>query len=190
MERSLYQSICSNAAISVEEMEIIESVITKQFIRKKEKWLREGDVCKQVAFIKSGCLRSYSVDASGTAHVVQLAMPSHWLADLYSFLNQTPSTLYIEAIEDSEILLLHHTKMEELYKQVPRLERYFRILFQNAYIHAQQRLNATLSVSAEDRYKKLVADHPEILQKVPLGYIASYLGITPESLSRIRKKSL
>jgi CRP-like cAMP-binding protein len=188
MESILYKSIQSKANISVQDFEIVEAALTPIFLRKKKIWLNEGEVCRQVAFVNSGCLRSYSVDTNGSEHVVQLAMPNHWVADLYSFLNQTPSTLYIEAIRDSDVLLLPHAKMEELYKQVPCLERYFRILFQNAYLSTQQRLNSTLSVSAEERYKNLIAVHPEILQKIPLGYIASYLGITPESLSRIRKK--
>lgn len=184
----LYKSIQSKAAITPQDFEIIEAALSPKFLRKKKILLAEGEICRQVAFVNSGCLRSYSVDANGNEHVVQLAMPNHWVADLYSFLNQTPSTLYIDAIDDSEILLLPHNKMEDLYKQVPCLERYFRILFQNAYLNTQQRLNSALSIGAEERYKNLMTEHPEILQKVPLGYIASYLGITPESLSRIRKK--
>lgn len=190
MQSILFNSIQSKASISANDFEIIEAALTSKFLRKKKILLQEGEVCRAVAFVNSGCLRSYSVDANGTEHVVQLALSNHWVGDLYSFLNQTPSSLYIDAVEDSELLLLPFSKLEELYLQVPCLERYFRILFQNAYLSTQQRLNSTLSISAETRYRNLMTEHPEILQKVPLIYIASYLGITPESLSRIRKKML
>jgi CRP-like cAMP-binding protein len=115
-------------------------------------------------------------------------MDNSWITDLDSFFSQTPSKYNIESLEDTVLLRITHQRFEELLVEIPCLERYFRILFQKAYINALNRLNATMWESALDRYNEMLKENPEIFQRVPLVYIASYLGITPESLSRIRKQ--
>ncbi|WP_439698225.1 Crp/Fnr family transcriptional regulator [Mucilaginibacter sp. AW1-7] len=162
--------------------------MSKRFVKKRKTLLTEGDISRYIYFIEKGALRSFTIDKEGAEHVIQLALEDHWIADLYSFVTQVPGNVNIEAIEDSEVLLLPHHELDLLYDQVPALERYFRHLFQRAYVGLQQRLNTTVSLNAEDRYRMLIHDFPQVAARVPLIYVASFLGITPESLSRIRKQ--
>jgi CRP-like cAMP-binding protein len=136
--------------------------------------------------VNKGCLRCYSVDSSGKEHVVQFAIEEWWISDLYSFFTNEPSTFNIDALEDSELLLLEQNSYERLLQEIPAFERLFRKLFENRLIANERRINATLSDSAEERYLSFLKNYPSIAQRVPLTQIASYLGITPESLSRIR----
>lgn len=157
-------------------------------VKKKTQLLAPQEVCRYVYFITSGSMRSYHIDQKGTEHIYQLRLENSWISDLESFFSQKPSKYYIESMEDSTLLRISFDKLEMLYAEVPKMERYFRILFQKAYINALQRLNSTMWDSAEERYQDMVKENCDILQRVPQTYIASYLGITPESLSRIRKK--
>ena len=174
--------------ISEAEEEIILSAFEETSIRKKKDLLVPDQTCKYIYFITSGCLRSYYVDDKGVEHIYQIRMDNNWISDLESFFSQRPSKYYIEAIEDSELLRISYEDLDQLYEKVPSLERYFRILFQKAYVNALERLNSTMWESAIDRYNNILEENPDMFQRVPLVYIASYLGITPESLSRIRKK--
>lgn len=173
--------------INEEEETIILSAFEPLTVKKKEDLLKPGEVCKYVYFIVKGCLRSYYVDTKGNEHIYQIRLDNSWISDLESFFSQRPSKYYIETLEDSELLCVSFDRLERLYNEVPKLERYFRILFQKAYINSLERLNATMWESAVDRYNELLKEHSDIFQRVPLIYIASYLGITPESLSRIRR---
>jgi len=176
----------------VELNEAEENMILDAFepiaLKKKRNLLVPGDVCHHVYFITSGAVRSYHVDEKGVEHIYQLRLENSWISDLESFFSQKPSYYYIESIEESTLLRISYKHLETLYSEVPKLERYFRILFQKAYINALQRLNSTMWDTAEERYNEMVKENCSILQRVPQTYIASYLGITPESLSRIRKK--
>ncbi len=174
--------------LTSEEEEIVLSAFETIFIKKKKDLLEAGEVCKYIYFIAQGCMRSYFVDAKGNEHIYQIRMDNNWISDLQSFFSQRPSLYYLEALEDTHLLRISLDKLEELYEKIPKLERYFRILFQKAYINALERLNATMWDTAVDRYNEMLKEHPDMFQRVPLVYIASYLGITPESLSRIRKK--
>ena len=185
----LIQNIQSKIEITDSEEKTIHSAFQSYDIKKKKDLIRRGEICKNLYFVNRGCLRSYSIDQKGGEHIYQIALENHWIADLYGFLSQTPSTLCIEALEDSDLRMITYHRLEQLYLEIPKLERFFRILFQNAYLSTLQRLNNTVSQPADVRYQALVKDHPDLLQRVPLIYIASYLGITPESLSRIRRKS-
>ena len=187
MTHRLLTELQSKVSFPEQDFEKLEAVLSKRIVKKKKNLLNEGDICRHYAFVEMGCLRSYSIDDRGTEHVVQLALEGHWIGDLYSITTQTPATLNIEALEDSHLLLLHYRDVDRLLEEIPVLETYFRKLYQRAYVQLQQRLNTALSVSAEQRYKELIEQHPNLLQRVPLIHIASYLGITPESLSRIRK---
>lgn len=174
--------------ISESDEKIILSAFDRTSIKKKKDLLVPGEICKYIYFISNGCLRSFYVDTKGVEHIYQIRMDYNWISDLESFFSQHPSKYYIEALEDSQLLRISTDRLELLYKEVPNLERYFRILFQKAYINALERLNATMWESAIDRYKEMLKEQPNMFQRVPLVYIASYLGITPESLSRIRKQ--
>lgn len=184
--------LCKNfqARIPLKDSEYkrIESFLQVREIKRKKKLLNEGEMCRFSAFVEKGCFRMYSVDTEGTEHVTQLAMEDYWIADLYSFLTNTPSRFNIEALEDSEVKLLMGTDLERLYTEIPSLERYFRKLFQNALITSHGRLHAMLNDDAEHRYLDFINKYPGIVQRVPQVHIASYLGIAPETLSRIRKQ--
>jgi CRP-like cAMP-binding protein len=184
----LFDNFNKYALITESDFEQIEKIMSKRFVKKRKTLLTEGDISRYIYFIEKGALRSFTIDKEGAEHVIQLALEDHWIADLYSFVTQVPGNINIEAIEDSEVLLLPHHELDLLYDQVPALERYFRHLFQRAYVGLQQRLNTTVSLNAEDRYRMLIYDFPQVAARVPLIYVASFLGITPESLSRIRKQ--
>ena len=186
----LFDNFNKYARITESDFELIEKVLAKRFVKKRRPLLTEGDISRYIYFIEKGALRSFTVDKDGVEHIIQLGLEDHWIGDLFSFITQVPGNVSIEAIEDSEILLLPHHELETLYGQVPALERYFRQLFQRAYVSLQQRLSSTVSQNAEERYRLLVNDFPQIAARIPLIYIASYLGITPESLSRVRKQLL
>ncbi len=185
----LLKNISSKVVLSERDMEKIIPFFKSKTIKKKKDLLRNGDVCKELAFVVSGALRSYSVDDKGIEHVLQIALDNYWISDLQSFLTNNPSDLTIEAIEDAEVLLITSFDLDRIYLEVPLMERFFRKLFENAYINTLMRLNSSQSESADIRYKKLLSNHPNLLKRIPLIYIASYLGITPESLSRIRKNT-
>jgi CRP-like cAMP-binding protein len=184
----LFNNFNKYAPIKETDFERIESIMAKKFVKKRRSLLTEGDVSRYIYFIEKGALRSFTIDKEGTEHVIQLGLEGHWIADLSSFITQVPGNISIEAIEDSEVLLLPHRELELLYNEVPALERYFRHLYQRAYVGLQQRLNTAVSLNAEDRYRMLIHDFPQVAARIPLIYVASFLGITPESLSRIRKQ--
>ena len=186
--QQLLDNITSIVDLTSQEAEKISEKFRPFFLKKKKDYLRGGDVCKDIAFVSQGCLRSYTIDENGNEHVIQLAFENHWISDLYSFLSLVPSSLYIEAIEDSKLLLISNEHLEQLNTEVPKMERFFRILVQRAYVTTLQRLEKSFSEPAAVRYNALIEKNPDLLQRVPLIYIASYLGITPESLSRIRKQ--
>jgi CRP-like cAMP-binding protein len=185
----LLKNISSKVVLSESDMEKIVPFFKSKTIKKKKDLLRNGDVCKELEFVVSGALRCYSVDEKGIEHVLQIALENYWISDLQSFLTNNPSDLTIEAIEDTEVLLISSFDLDRIYLEVPLMERFFRKLFENAYINTLMRLNSSQSESADIRYKKLLSNHPNLLKRIPLLYIASYLGITPESLSRIRKNA-
>jgi CRP-like cAMP-binding protein len=188
MSRLLYQSFLQHISLSEEDFQHILRHFHPRTIKKKTLFLREGMTTTTIAFILKGTVRAYYLSDAGIEQVNQLALEQHWIGDLYAFLKSEPARQYIEALEDTEILAVNGHDLEQLYPEYPQLERYFRILFQNAYIHTQQRLNASLHVPAIERYRQLIERNPAIGLRVPLIHIASYLGITPESLSRIRKQ--
>ncbi len=183
----LRKTLLEKADILDGDFEKIRTAFRPRFIKKKKDLLRVGEVCKFHAFVVKGFMRSFSVDHKGADHVIQIAYEGHWVGDLYSIFTGKPSNLCIEAVEDTLVLMIESKRLEELYLEVPILERYFRKTLLSAYVNTLQRLNSTLSEPAEARYLKLIEDQPGLLRRAPLSHIASYLGITPESLSRIRK---
>jgi CRP-like cAMP-binding protein len=188
MFEQLFHSIQQKIQITSEELEDIKPFFTPKKLRKKQYLLQEGDVCKYTAFVEKGSLRSYSIDEKGNEHVIQFALEAGWISDQYSLLTGEPSLYNIDAVEDSELLLITHTSFEAMMSNMPCMEKYFRLLLQNNMIALHRRLVASLSLSAEEKYTKMVNAYPNIIQRVPQHMIASYLGITPETLSRIRKQ--
>lgn len=184
----LLAHIQEKVTLSVGDVDLLKSFFIPKKLRKRQYILQEGDVCKYLMFVEKGLLRMYHVDDKGAEHMIQFAWEGWWMADTYSFLSGDISQYNIDAIEDAELLMITLPNFEAMLLQLPVMERYFRILFQNNIISKERRLINTISYSAEERYKRLVAAHPEMIQRIPQNLIASYLGLTPETLSRIRKK--
>ena len=183
----LYKKINEKIALTEEEFNLCKTLFSPKKLRKKQYILQEGDVCKYNIFVTKGLLRAYTIDDKGNEHILQFALEGWWTADLYSFFTEEPSLFNIEALEDSELLLITHPSWESLLQQLPAFERYFRILIQNNLIATQRRLMESLSETAERKYLKFMKTYPESVQRVPQHMIASYLGITRETLSRLRR---
>jgi len=182
----LYKKINENISITAEEFEFCKTLFLPKKLRKRQYLLQEGDVCKYNTFVSAGLLRSYTVDDKGGEHILQFAFEGWWLGDIYSFLTGEPSVYNMEALEPCELLLITHPSWELLLEKIPAFERYFRILIQNNLVATQRRLMGALSGTAEERYVQFMNNFPGCLNRIPQHMIASYLGITRETLSRIR----
>jgi CRP-like cAMP-binding protein len=188
MFTQLHKTLVARISVTDAEFAIVKAFFKPKKIRKKKYLLQEGDVCSRLAFVEKGSLYSYSIDNKGVQHVIQFAFDGWWIADLYSYLTGEQSLYNIEALEDCELLVLDQDDEKELVRQFPRYEVYTKILYQNAYVALQRRLQATLGLTAEEKYSRLMESYASLAEKVPQHLIASYLGITPETLSRIRKQ--
>ena len=141
--------------------------------------MQADDVCRYEYFVLSGCLRSYYTDNKGFEHTVQFAMEDWWIGDMRSFITQTPAWLNIDALEDTEVLMLGKDALEKLYIEIPAFERYFRLRIQNAFVAEQQRTGFALSKTAEERYLAFVNKYPLLEQRIPQLHVASFLGHYP-----------
>lgn len=184
----LYQKISLIVDLTDEEFDFCKNLFIPKKLRKRQYLLQEGDECKHTIFVEKGLLRSYTVDEKGSEHILQFAFEGWWMADLYSFLTKEPSIYHIDALEDCELLMITQPSWDILLDHVPSMERYFRILIQNNLIATQRRLMGAMSENAEEKYVKLLKTFPECIQRVPQHMIASYLGITRETLSRTRSQ--
>jgi len=184
----LKKHINSRVLLTEEEFNICTKFFISKKLKKHQFLLNEGDVCKYIGFVNSGCLREYKIDNKGVEHILQFAIEDWWVSDLNSFLTGLPANYNIDSLQDSEVLLLEKSAREELLKNCPKMERFFRLLIEANHIATQQRIADSLSASAEERYLKFIKTYPKLIEQVPQNQIASYLGITPQSLSRIRKE--
>jgi len=187
MYELFFKKFRDQVSLTLEEEERIKSYLTPKKIRKKQYLLQEGDVCKSMAFVEKGLLREYLVDDAGE-HIIQFAKEGWTIADLLSFLTSEPTAYNIDAIEDSELILINKSAHEELLQKEPKYETYIRLLMTNAYVALQKRLTSFISDPVEDQYTTFTRMYPDIVQRVPQHMIASYMGLTPETLSRVRKK--
>ena len=181
----LLQSISKHITLSKEEEQQFITVLKSKKLKKKQFLLQEGDIQKQAAFVTEGCLRSYSIDKNGFEHVLQFAPAGWWIGDMRSFVTQQPGILNIDAIDDSEIILLSKTDLDSLYAAIPKLERFFRILAENSLATYQHRLIDNLSLSAMERYNNFCGLYPSLIEYLPQKQIAAYIGVTPEFLSKM-----
>jgi CRP-like cAMP-binding protein len=188
MHERLVENIRKKVPLTDEEFEKIKPFFIPKKIRKRQFVLNAGDVCLYTSFVEKGLLLVYSVDDKGHEHAVQFAPEDWWTSDMCSFLSGDPAIYNIEALEDSELLQLTKKNMDDMLEQHPKMERYFRLLMQNSLIVMQRRIVGALSLSAEEKYKRMMELYPHILQRAPQQHIASFLGITPETLSRVRKQ--
>ncbi len=186
----LLSNIAKHITLIEEEPHYVTSLFTYKEVAKKNLVLQEGQVCQYISYVQSGALRAYCIDKENKEVTVMFAVADWWVTDMFCFVNVKPAMMYIEAIEDSCIFQLSKDNLDKLFETLPKWERFFRILMQNAYIREQLRMMETLSLSAKERYDKFLAKYPQIAQQVTQKQIASYLGITPEFLSAIRKKKM
>ena len=184
----LYKNIQEKITLTEDEFNYCKTLFLPKKLRKRQYLLQEGDVCKYQAFVEKGILRSYNIDEKGNEHILQFASEGWWMADLSSFLTGEPSIFNMDALEDAELLLITKPSWELLLQKIPRLEHYFRILIQNHLISTQKRLMQSLSEPAEERYVRFTKTYPDCMRRVPQHMIASYIGISRETLSRIRKQ--
>lgn len=184
----LHQKFSEIIDLSEEEFEYAKTLFIPKKLKKKRILIEVGEICKYTVFVKKGLLRSFKADDKGNEYILQFALEGWWTADLYSFLTNEPSPYNIETLEDSELLLITKPSWDLLLEKVPAFERYFRVLIQNNLINTQRRLMGSFTETAEEKYKKLLREFPDILQRVPQHMIASYLGITRETLSRTRSQ--
>ena len=181
----LLQSISRHISLSKEEEERLIALFKSKKLKKKQFFLQEGDIQKHGVFVTDGCLRSYSVDKNGFEHVLQFAPAGWWIGDMRSFITQQPGILNIDAIDDSEMILLLKSDLEILYAAIPKLERFFRILAENSLATYQHRLIDNLSLSAMERYNNFCRLYPSLVEYLPQKQIAAYIGVTPEFLSKM-----
>ena len=185
-----YFNSYSSKPLTGDEIDLIQSSFTPKKFRKRQYFLQEGEVCKYTAFIVKGAMRQYRVDDEGEEHIIKLFIENWWANDRESFMKQAPSNYFIDAWEDTDALLVTKTNLTELIDRIPALSEWIRKLEVNFAIASQTRLNAAISLSAEERYNDLEKTYPEFLQRFPQHIIASYLGINRETLSRIRSRSV
>lgn len=174
--------------LTAKEKEELSLRFTERRIKRRTYVLQQGDVCKHFSFVVSGCLKMYAVDANGKEHNLQFVAENDWITDLASFYSEKPSKVYIEAIELTTVLQINHKDLLELYINYHKFDRNFRIIIEQKYIELQDRVLQNISTTAEERYRHFIENYPNLVNRLPNTQIASYLGITPEFLSRIRKE--
>ncbi len=182
-----FNKLSQSITISEADKTILKQFVIVKKLRKRQYLLQEDDVCRHIAFVSKGMLRSYTTDEKGNERIVQFAPEGWFIADLYSMITGEPSTQNIDAIEDSELVLISTAAQEHLQKAIPEFIRFNYLQMRGAYIALQKRLADMFTLSAEEKYIKLLRAYPDIVQRVPQHMIASYMGLTPETLSRVRK---
>lgn len=184
----LKQNVTKNINLSDDEWQQFCRPFKLKVVRKKEFLLKEGEVCKFEAFVNKGCFRVFHIDVKGFEHVFYFAVEGWWIGDIDSFTNQVPAQLFIETLENSEILLISKKDKEALYETLPKVEKLFRIMSQKRVVAFQRRMIDNLTKTAYERYIDYITKYPQIAQKLTNLQLASYLGISHEFLSKIRKK--
>ena len=186
----LYAHLSKNISLTREEFAVFVSLLKPVTLKKGAFLIREGDVCKYETFVTKGCLKAYYEDEKGAHHILDFLIEGWWADDLYSFFTETPSKSTIEALEDTDVLQISKHDLEALYEKIPKFERFFRLLFQRAYIAQREQINMILSIPAKERYLQFLKNKPYAEKRFPQKDIASYLGITPQFLSSLKKKKL
>lgn len=178
----------ANLPLTSEEQTLIVATFQPKKLRKKQYFLQEGDICKYAGFIVKGAMRQYSVDDKGAEHIVHLLIENYWANDRESSTMLTPSKYNIDAWEDTELLIITRAEMLDLMEKIPAMAQMIYLMDERNAIANQRRLNSTISNTAEKRYEEFASNHPQFIQRFPQHIIASFLGITKETLSRIRKQ--
>lgn len=189
----MYELILANFKMHIRldapETERIKTELQYQTVKKNTVLLHAGSICRNLYFVNKGCLRVFNIDKQGDEHNVLFCPENWWAVDIASFSEQTPAFYTIAALEDTEVFYIGYHVLEKLYTEVPKLERFFRILIQNGFYLYQRRTTLNLSKTAEERYELFQKQYPKLEQRIAQKHIASYLGITPVFLSMIRRRN-
>lgn len=188
MTELLKLNIARHIDLSASETEAFCTLFQPKQISKKHFLLRAGDVCKFEGFVIKGLFRVYHIDNKGVEHILNFAIENWWITDIDSFTTEQPSRLFIEALEDSEVLLISKENKEFAYTNLPKIEKLFRVMTQKTHVALQRRMIDNLSKTADQRYVDFIEKYPELFQRLTNLQIAAYLGISHEFLSKIRKK--
>ncbi|RZK76650.1 MAG: Crp/Fnr family transcriptional regulator [Pedobacter sp.] len=190
MFSEINKNVCRYVNFHTEELEIFNALLKPKNYAKKAFLLRAGEVCNFEAFIVKGSLRKYCIDETGNEVIIQFGIENGWISDIASFSDQKPSLLFIETLEDTALLILDPKSKESLLSQVPKFERFYRKLVEKNISTMQNRLYYSIAKTAEQKYLDFLEHYPTIPQRVPQHFIASYLGMTPEFLSKVRARLL
>lgn len=171
-----------------EEVRLMETRTLMRKIKRRQMILQEGLICKHYSFVMTGCFRMYGIDENGKEHNIQFAAENDWITDIGSFYSDKPSKLYIEAIEPSVILQIEKLDLYFLFISIPKLTRIFKVIIEDKFVELQNRVLQNISSTAQQRYLSFLEQYSDLALRLPNTQIASYLGITPEFLSKIRKE--
>jgi CRP-like cAMP-binding protein len=188
MTSLLKQNIARHISLSEKDIEQFCHLFQHKVIKKKSFLLSEGEVCRFEGFVTKGLFRVYHIDQNGFDQILFFAVENWWITDIDSFTNGTPSQLFIEALEDSEVLLISKKDKEFAYKNLPEIEKLFRVMTQKTHVALQRRMIDNLSKTADQRYLDFIEKYPQLVQRLSNLQIAAYLGISHEFLSKIRRK--
>ena len=188
--KSILKNISKYVSLTPEEEVLfISKTATKKF-KAKSILLSSGEIAKSTYFVNSGILRSFNINDNIIEHVLHFACEGWWIGDMYSYISGKPGNLFLEVLEDAEVVEITKENQEILYREIPKLERFFRILAENSLVSHQERLMDNLSLSAEERFEKMCKRYPDLIQKVPQKHLASYIGVTPEFFSKMKSRLL
>lgn len=186
----ILDNLSKHISLTPQEQELFLSKTEIGQYKAKTILLNAGEICKNSYFVNSGVLRSFNINDNIVEHVLSFACSGWWIGDMYSLLSQKPGNLFIEVLENAEVILLSKENQEILYQEIPKLERFFRILAENSLVAHQERLMDNLSLSAEERFEKMCKKYPTLIQKVAQKHLASYIGVTPEFFSKMKARLL
>lgn len=186
----ILQNIAKHISLTPEEEHLFLSKTETKTFKAKTILQNAGQICKESYFVNSGLLRSFNINDNIVEHVLSFACEGWWISDMYSFISQKPGHLFIEVLEDCEVVVLTKENQDQLYLEIPKLERFFRILIENSLVAHQERLMDNLSLTAEERFEKFCRKYPTLIQKVPQKQIASFIGVTPEFFSKMKARML
>ena len=188
--QSILENIAKHVSLTPQEQALfLSKTETKQF-KTKTILLSAGEVATCTYFVNSGILRSFNINDNIIEHVLHFACEGWWIGDMYSYISGKPGNLFIEVLEDSEVVIITKENHQKLYQEIPKLERFFRILAENSLVSHQERLMDNLSLTADERFEKFCFKYPTLIQKVPQKHIASYIGVTPEFFSKMKSRML
>jgi len=189
MHRGLIDHIRKFVDLDEKAEHILDGYIKSHSYRKKENLLSNGQVGRSLYFVEKGCLRMFFINSKSAEQITQFAIEGWWLADFFSFMDNKPSEYYIQTIEPSKVIAIDNRVFDNLLKELPQLERYFRIIFQKNLAASQLRTKYLSEMSKEEFYYHFSTSFPEFIQRVPQYMVASYLGLTPEYVSELRKRN-